>query len=168
MFCPKCAAENQDQTRFCRSCGTDVDVVSRALGLSGELDPIGESQSELTQRMRQLEIDGTQCVVRGALIFLTGILFGIPLALFGKGADWHTNWILIWLIFCGWIPVWGAFMIGTGLSNLINSRITRREIDRLFATPPIDSLREYRRTARINAGEIQEQSALTSNDPTTQ
>jgi hypothetical protein len=167
MFCPKCAAENQDQTHFCRSCGTDLDVVARALGLSGELDAIGESKIELMQRRQQLQVDGTQYVVRGALIFLTAILFGIPLALFGKGADWHKNWILIWLIFCGWLPVWGAFMIGTGLSNLINSGITRRKIDRLFGTPPADSLREYGRTKRINAVEIEDQSALTGNDPTT-
>jgi hypothetical protein len=134
MFCPKCAVENQDQTRFCRSCGTDLDVVSQALGLSSEFDSTSESKIELMRRRQQLRIDGIQNIVRGALIFITGILFGIPLAFFGENSDWHKNWILIWLIFCGWLPVWGAFMMGTGFTNLIHSSITQRKLDAQFTT----------------------------------
>ena len=31
MFCPKCGIENPDNGKFCRSCGTDLAVVSGAL-----------------------------------------------------------------------------------------------------------------------------------------
>jgi hypothetical protein len=31
MYCPKCATENPDNGKFCRSCGADLSVVSAAL-----------------------------------------------------------------------------------------------------------------------------------------
>lgn len=132
MFCPNCAAENHDQTRFCRGCGEDLEIVALALNVQLTL-PRGpgrndESKTELTQKLR---VDGIQHVLRGGLIFATGIFLALPLALFSKNTDWHSNWILIWLFTCGWLPVWGAIMMGTGLSNLIQSSLMQRQIDRL-------------------------------------
>ncbi len=31
MFCPRCATQNVDDARFCRSCGTDISLVPQAL-----------------------------------------------------------------------------------------------------------------------------------------
>lgn len=31
MFCPKCATQNGDDARFCRSCGTDISLVPQAV-----------------------------------------------------------------------------------------------------------------------------------------
>jgi hypothetical protein len=31
MYCPKCAAQNLDNARFCRTCGADISFVSQAL-----------------------------------------------------------------------------------------------------------------------------------------
>jgi hypothetical protein len=171
MFCPNCAAENQNQTRFCRSCGTDLEVVAFALnnrpGSSAEFDPGEENKVELTQLKLQLQTNGIQSIVRGALIFLMGILFGIPLFLFGKDSDWYTNWILVWLVLCGWLPVWGAIMIGTGLSNLFNSSITQRRIDRLLATRDAISLQESGRTLRINESALTDQPTVGGDERTT-
>jgi hypothetical protein len=82
MFCPKCAVENHDQTRFCRGCGADLEVVALALNaqltLPAELGRNDESKTELTQQRIKLQVDGIQHVLRGGLIFATGIFLGIP------------------------------------------------------------------------------------------
>lgn len=154
MFCPKCGVENQGETRFCRSCGTDLEVVEVALStrtsLPSQVIRTGEDRIDLEQQRLQLQVDGIHRVVRGALIFLTGIMFGIPLYLFSENADWHSNWVLIWLIFCGWIPVCGAFMTGTGLSNLIQSRMTQRRIDWLFRATGASSAQGSGQTRRFD------------------
>ena len=31
MFCPKCAAQNADDAKFCRACGTDISLVPQAV-----------------------------------------------------------------------------------------------------------------------------------------
>lgn len=153
MFCPKCAVENHDQTRFCRGCGADLEVVALALNaqltLPAELGRNDESKTELTQLRITLQVDGIQHVLRGGLIFATGIFLGIPLALFGKDTDWHSNWILIWLFTCGWLPVWGAIMMGTGLSNLIQSKMMQRQTDRFGAATTSLSMHRSGQTQRV-------------------
>ena len=31
MFCPRCAAQNVDDAKFCRACGADISLVPQAL-----------------------------------------------------------------------------------------------------------------------------------------
>jgi hypothetical protein len=153
MFCPNCAAQNQDRTKFCRSCGADLRAV--ALALKGQQPPpmdasnIGDKDPEMTRQWLKLQGDGIHRVVQGAILFVMGLLLGIPLALFSKDSDWHSNWILIWLIFCGWLPVLGAITMGTGFSNLIQSRIMLRRVGRPATTTtaleeiPVDETRKF-------------------------
>jgi hypothetical protein len=48
MFCPKCATQNADDARFCRSCGTDISLVPQAVSGS------------LAERMAAAEDDDTR------------------------------------------------------------------------------------------------------------
>src|SRR5262245_56962165 len=109
MFCPQCAAQNQDRTKFCRNCGTSLKTVARVLidqrTFSAESDYIEEKRLQMLQEWLKMQGDGIQRIVQGSILFGMGILLGVPLELFSKSADWHTNWIIIWLIFCGWMPV---------------------------------------------------------------
>jgi zinc-ribbon domain len=137
MFCPKCAAQNQDQTNFCRNCGTDLKTIAMVLNghltLSTEISNTIEKKAELTQQLSKLQSEGVPNVVQGAILFVMGPLLGIPLYLFSAGADWHVNWIILWLIFCAWLPVWGAIAMGSGVTNMIQSRMVQRQIDSLAA-----------------------------------
>jgi hypothetical protein len=135
MFCPRCGAEGHDQTRYCRSCGADLEVVALALNAqpatTAEIGPNRENGSDLAERRVKLQIDGVQNLLRGVLVFATGILLGVAMALFGKNTNWHDDWVLIWIFTCGWLPVWGAIMIASGLSDLIQARMVQHRIDTL-------------------------------------
>jgi hypothetical protein len=98
---------------------------------------LNEKKAELTQQWIKLHTDGIKSAIQGALLMITGVLFGAALALFGKG-DIQENWILIWIIFCGWLPVWGAIALGDGISKQIQSRMINRNIEKLAAalSPP--------------------------------
>ena len=133
MYCPKCAAQNHDQTKFCRNCGIDLKAV--ALAVRGQLAPptevsnSEEKKVELTQQWLKLQADGVHSAVQGLLLFGASVLMGVALWLFSNKEDW----MIIWLLFCAWLAVWGAISLGTGLSNLIQSKLIRRSIDRLAA-----------------------------------
>ena len=40
MFCPKCGAQNPEEGKFCRSCGTDLGNVSSALAPKAQIAPL--------------------------------------------------------------------------------------------------------------------------------
>jgi hypothetical protein len=143
MFCPDCGANNPEQTRFCRGCGRNMAAValavneqtvfSHANGLVSPPKTLDESLVELTRDWLRSQRDGIQEIVQGTIAAGAGILLGFPLYWFSPQADWHTNWILIWLIFCGWLPVLGAVRTGTGVTKLIYSRTIRRSLDKFIA-----------------------------------
>jgi hypothetical protein len=179
MYCPKCGgAFNQEQTNFCRSCGTDLKTIS--LVLSGQLTfPIGineavEEKAELTQQRRELQRHGQPRVIQGAIMFVMGLLLAIPLNIFSVNADWHTNWIIVWLLFCGWLPVLGAMSMGTGVSNMIQSKMIKRRIDRLTAElAPAEAImpRDTQRIAEIvteTEAESEVPAALSVSEQTTE
>ena|SRR5215510_1278675 len=163
MFCPLCAAQNQDQTKFCRNCGADLKAVALAINSQGpaltEVSHTRDKRAELTEQIIKLHTDGIKSAIQGVLLMVTGVLFGTALAWFGKG-DIQENWVLIWIIFCGWLPVWGAISLGDGLSKQYQSHLIRRSIDTLAAalSPPAVPAVETREFPEIsNASSVTEQ-----------
>ncbi len=169
MFCPLCAAQNQDQTKFCRNCGADLKAVALALNSQAPVHPeISHTRNkvaEMTEQWIKLHTDAVKSAIQGALLMATGVLFGAALAWFGKG-DIQENWVLIWIIFCGWLPVWGAIALGDGISKEVQSSMIRRSINTLAAalTPPAVpavETREFPETKAVpelsNASSVTEQ-----------
>jgi hypothetical protein len=56
MFCPRCGAENSEETNFCRGCGEDLSSISRALAKKPPDGIVGTIGQALTQNsLFQLE-----------------------------------------------------------------------------------------------------------------
>lgn len=113
MYCPRCAAQNLDNAKFCRGCGTNLEPV--ALALTGEL-PVTESW--LQQRR-----DAISGLIRGVSFLSSSLLVGAALGIFSNLNDW----IIVWMVFAGWLAVWGVFAIANGLTGLLNSKYAREQ-----------------------------------------
>jgi len=158
MFCPLCASQNQDQTKFCRNCGADLKGVALAINSQApvlkEVSQTRDKQVELTEQWIKLHSDGIKSAIQGVLLMMTGVLFGTALAWFGKG-DIQENWVLIWIIFCGWLPVWGAIAFGDGISKIYQSWMIHRNMERLSAAltlPATVETREFPEIAAVHEG----------------
>src|SRR5262245_890082 len=138
MFCPNCAAQIQNQTNYCRSCGTDLKIIAQALegqlALPTDAGNAEEKSIELKQRWLKLQSKWIESVTQGVSLCVISVLLGAALMAFSNKEDW----IIIWLIFCAWLAVWGALRVGDGISKLIQSRMMRRGMERLVdaATSP--------------------------------
>src|SRR5262249_17187839 len=63
MFCPYCAAEDRDQSQFCRSCGAELHIVRTALQRPDSITASAASAREeigraIADRIRQIKKDG--------------------------------------------------------------------------------------------------------------
>src|SRR5687768_6107375 len=121
MFCPKCATQNLEGAKFCRSCGVNVSLVPQAL--SGQLPQAPPDDIDLDSRegrrhgRRGLTLDHAFKNVFMGIAFL---LVAIALAFSRMGGGWWF-WMLI--------PAFS--MMGTGVAQYI--RLKERE-KRAFAT----------------------------------
>src|SRR5438045_3356538 len=55
LYCPKCGAQNTEEAKFCRACGTDISLVPQAVtGVLAERLAAGEGES-LSRRDRRAQ-----------------------------------------------------------------------------------------------------------------
>jgi hypothetical protein len=77
MFCPKCATQNADDARFCRSCGTDISLVPQAV--TGTLaERLAAAEGARDGRRRRHRGDGRPPSIEKAV---SSIFMGIAFAL---------------------------------------------------------------------------------------
>lgn len=141
MFCPKCATQNLDGAKFCRSCGANVSLVPQAL--SGQLpqaapDDIDLDSREGRRRIEQLKAElaieeekvaeqrhgrrglSLDHAFKNVFMGIAFLLVAIALAFSRMGGGWWF-WMLI--------PAFS--MMGTGVAQYI--RLKERE-KRAFPT----------------------------------
>jgi len=121
MYCPRCATQNPDSAKFCRACGTNLETV--ALALAQPLDPAqADKDAAKNPQAGKFEkrSEGLAKIVRGSGLIGASGLVGVALALFSNQPDW----IILWMVFAGWMACWGVMSLVAGIAALIESRFT--------------------------------------------
>jgi len=129
MYCPRCAAQNLDDAKFCRGCGTGLETV--ALALSGRL-PLARGDDDQNSEKDWLSVrhEGVQKLIRAIGLLGASLLIGAALGLFSNTNDW----IIIWLIFVGWMTAWGVISFVSGIGSLADARFLRTRMEQ---SPPL-------------------------------
>lgn len=122
MYCPHCGAQNADGTKFCRSCGTDLRVVSLALANPNQLDVVAEANASKEWLVKRRE--GISTLIKGTGLVSASLLVGVALGVFSNTNDW----IILWLGLAGWMACWGIILWSQGINKLIESQYLRREL----------------------------------------
>jgi hypothetical protein len=127
MYCPRCAAQNLDDVKFCRACGTNLETVALALSdqhhpakLSKDEDEKPETEKSWLEKRRE----GMDGIVKGTGLMGASLLIGVALGLFSNAPDW----IIIWAALAGWMACWGFISIVSGIGALAESRFMRRQL----------------------------------------
>ncbi|HEV7844306.1 MAG TPA: zinc ribbon domain-containing protein [Pyrinomonadaceae bacterium] len=139
MYCPQCAAPHNDAAKFCRSCGLEIEAV--ALLLSGK--PVKSSEavgnkleSKTEQDWLEKKVAGISGITRGSILLAVSLLIGVAMALFVPG---RVPWMLIWMVFFGWMACWGGIETAYGVSGLLESKSRLRLLRAAVREPAIDS-----------------------------
>ncbi len=116
MYCPRCAAQNLDDAKFCRACGADIRLVPQAV--RGTLPPsraLERTERDRASKRRREKRRAPATVDGGLKSIFTGfglfIIFLIGLFVF-RGAFWLTIWFVI--------PALAN--VGEGIGTLIRAR----------------------------------------------
>ncbi len=122
MYCPRCAAQNLDDAKFCRGCGTSLETV--ALALAGQYQPAANVDGYPNDWL-SVRHAGVQKMIRAIGLLGASLLVGVALALFSDTNDW----IMIWLIFVGWMAAWGVISLVSGIGALTEARFIRKRME---------------------------------------
>jgi len=125
MFCPRCAAQNLDDAKFCRACGTNLETVALALADKYYAVKKGTGKAEDPfANWLETRQEGIDKIVKGIGWFASSMLIGVALGLFSNTNDW----IIIWMCLVGWMAVLGIISLVTGTAGLMESRFMRRQL----------------------------------------
>jgi hypothetical protein len=107
MFCPKCAAQNLDEAKFCRACGADIRLVPQAL--TGRLPRVDDDDND-DDDAGEFDARGRSRVERGTRKLVGGIGYLVAfliMAVFFR----QFWWMMFWFIF----PAIAKISAGVGL-----------------------------------------------------
>ncbi len=118
MFCPQCSTPNQDAAKFCRTCGTNLEVV--ALALAGH-PPTEHSLAAAAEANLKKRREATGNVVQGSILLSFSLLIAFLGFVFTRG---RFPWLVFWTVFFGWMACWGTISLSVGLAGLIGAKLT--------------------------------------------
>jgi hypothetical protein len=117
MYCPKCGAQNAEDIKFCRVCGTNLSLVPQAL--TGQL-PEGPSDTRHgRQRRRDRDHDGSPNLGHGitkAFVGLGFLMVASALSFSPAGKFWWY-WMLI--------PAFAS--LGKGIAEIVTFKYAQKQ-----------------------------------------
>ena len=154
MFCPICAAQNTEEAKFCRSCGTDISLVPQAVtGVLAERLAAGdENFKSRVRRRREHRHDSKPVnIERAVRSFFMGLAF-IFVAFSARA--WAPAGNIWW--FWMFIPAFG--MLADGVSTYLRlAEEKKRPVAPPFYTPPQTAVPPVPRAGELpprNTGEM--------------
>ena len=113
MFCPKCATQNVDDAKFCRSCGTDISLVPQAITgqLAARLSDV-DNTLHGRRRSRRERRDGPPSIERAVKSLFMGMAF-IIIAFAVK--TWAPAGNIWWF----WLFLPAAALLADGVSSYL-------------------------------------------------
>lgn len=155
MFCPQCATANAEQSKFCRACGTNLEIV--ALALAGQLAPPSEAGEGKGKRPRTRDEwlgkwgNGVRETVQGSVLLAVYLLVGFSLLAFLP--EWRVDSILMWFVLAGAMAVWGIILLARGIGHIVEAKPRLHELERMAggsmaaAPPRLSEAHEWRMTS---------------------
>jgi zinc ribbon protein len=115
MFCPRCATENADETKFCRSCGANLALVPQAM--TGRLP---EAPTGRRRHRRERSENSPPNLAKGITQLIMGFGFlVVAAAIYFTSPGGHGWW---------WAMLFPAFsLMGGGISRIVSS-VTQPQI----------------------------------------
>ena len=143
MFCPKCAAQNLDGARYCRSCGANLSLIPQAL--SGQLPQSQSDEFDFGSRIRKKY--GREATLdrafRSAFMGLAFLLVSIALSFSPMGRGW-------WF----WMMIPAFSMMGSGIAQYIRMRERKGALDGANLNQPAMPAARVETFAAPNTGEL--------------
>src|SRR5258708_25619506 len=107
MFCPNCATQNADSTRFCRSCGANLSLVPQAL--TGQLPEAGSGRRK-ERHGRHRDDQRTPNMANGIAQTVMGIGFLIVALACRYAPAGHIWWF--------WMLIPAFTILGKGIAEI--------------------------------------------------
>lgn len=130
MFCPRCGAQNTEEAKFCRSCGTDISLVPQAV--TGVLaERLAAEEDPISRRMRGRKRRGKPVTIERAVrsIFMGVAFLIVSLAVLNWAPAGHIWWF--WML----IPAFGS--LADGVSTYLRLAEEKKRVAAPpFYTPP--------------------------------
>jgi hypothetical protein len=125
MFCPRCAAQNADDAKFCRACGTDISLVPQAV--TGQLAE-RLSEDDYFARHRRRRRGREPSLERAVKNFFMGLAF-IFVAFAARA--WAPAGNVWWF----WMFIPAAGMLAEGVSITLRLQQEKRRLAPPAYTP---------------------------------
>ena len=122
MFCPKCGTQNPENGKFCRSCGTDIAVVTNALaGKNTGVNKFDFALAELEKKDKRRKnpddvfADGIREIFGGLGFVAVAVILAVTGIIGGK----------VWWF---WLLIPATAMMGNGIANIWKSKRMAKRI----------------------------------------